>query len=83
MDKEFITDLNESITEGLPTPKTKFSDMLPRLAGLIHIIEMIFQNEERTYLPEEISIETTEKARYMLDTLEQQKEMFTGVSYFN
>ena len=82
METNFIKDLNESMKQGLPPPKSKKGELVPKVAVSLHILERLFQivTGRRTVMDQEISIDTFNKALYFIDIVEQQKEVFSTVS---
>lgn len=67
---------------GRPTPKSKITDLVPRVAVAIHNLEQTFaclsENAEFVF-NEEIQIATLHRAIYLVDIMEQQKDMFSTV----
>lgn len=73
---------NDCLLNGRPTPKSKFTDFIPRLAVSLHNIEQSYNflksdRENDFYFKEEISINTLNRAIYLLDIMDQQKDTFT------
>ena len=44
IETEFITELNEAITEGIPSPKSKRTDLVKRLAVSLHVFTHIISD---------------------------------------
>jgi len=78
MKSNFIKDVNECLKEGKPTPKTKKSEFIPKVAVALHVLEHSFQNivrgEDRA-LTEEITNDEILRATYLINIIEEQKEL--------
>ncbi|XP_057299381.1 uncharacterized protein LOC130630001 [Hydractinia symbiolongicarpus] len=83
MESDFISDFNNALREGRPTPKSKKSDLVPRIAASIHTLHQVFYsivNKRPFALTEEITKEILIKTIHFVEIAEEQKEFFSMVS---
>ncbi|XP_057290903.1 uncharacterized protein LOC130613599 [Hydractinia symbiolongicarpus] len=82
MEKNFLIELNDNLKNGRPTQKNKTTDVIPKLAVAIHLLEHIFlqinSGRNNTTFPESITLQTMQKANYYSQMLTEQKEFFNG-----
>ena len=81
---EFITQLNESITEGLPAPKSKRIDLIQRLAVSLHVfthvIKLLVGGRKPRRPSKEVSLETVKKTVLLMEYADSQKQIVIDVS---
>ena len=81
---EFISELNESTTEGIPPPKSKRVDLVQRVTVsmhiLTHVVSHLIWGRKPRPPPKEISLETLKKSILLLEYAESQKQIIIDVS---
>ncbi len=79
IETEFITELNEAITEGIPSPKSKRTDLVKRLAVSLHVFTHIISDLVEGRKPrspsKEMTLDTVKKSLLVLDYCESQKQI--------
>ena len=87
IETEFITELNEAITQGIPSPKSKRTDLVKRLAVSLHVFGHIVSDlvEERKPRPpsKDVTLDTVKKCFLLLDYCESQKQIVIEVIRIN
>ena len=77
VETEFITELNEAITEGIPSPKSKRTDLVKRLAVSLHvfthIISDLVEGRKLRSLSKEVTLDTVKKSLLVLDYCHRNK----------
>lgn len=93
----FVTEVNEAIQEGRVSPKSKKTELIPRVAAPLHVfnhfMEDLLNGATATDPPTTISHTTLESATALVNHLESQKDILCQVfkhcasyyicSYFN
>ena len=82
METDFITELNEAMQEGIPTPQTKKCELIPKIAVSLHIISHLFgyfNENNRAEISEEIPLDVFNQASYFVEIVEQQKDIYSTV----
>ena len=87
METSFLVNLNDDLLKGRPTTPSKLPDLLPKIAGSLHILEHCYavaiKKSNFNVIPEEINVDTLRRALIYLEVLEDQKQMFHNVSNIN
>ncbi len=87
IETEFITELNEAITEGIPSPKSKRSDLVKRLAISLHVFTHIISDLVEGRKPrspsKEVTLDTVKKSLLDLDYCKSQKQIVIEVIKMN
>ncbi len=87
IETEFITELNEAITEGIPSPKSKRTDLVKRLAVSLHVFTHIISDLVEGRKPrspsKEVTLDTVKKSLLVLDYCESQKQIVIEVIKMN
>ena len=69
METSYIRELNDSLRNGRPPPKSKKSDFVPRICVALHVLECIFKSLDEVsdfIMAEEISVERLESAIFLI-----------------
>ena len=83
MESSFINELNHAIKEGIPPPKSKLAELVPKIAASLHVLHHVtnnIRNNLDTPYSEEVPIEIFQSAKHYVESCEQQKETFSSVS---
>ena len=84
---EHIMQINEALKNGECTPQSKKSDLIPRVAVGIHVLEHVtvtlLNGDQVQPIPQGIQEPTVKKAIDYVNYLESQKEVFLAVSTFS
>ena len=84
LNEEFITEVNDAITEGRDPPKSKKTDVILRVAAALHIFNHVTTDliEQRQPTPPADAIEKTTLLRAIdyVSWAESQKEIFVEVT---
>jgi hypothetical protein len=87
IETELITELNEAITEGIPSPKSKRTDLVKRLAVSLHVFTHIISDLVEGRKPrspsKEVTLDTVKKSLLVLDYCESQKQIVIEVIRMN
>ena len=87
IETEFITELNEAITKGIPSPKSKRTDLVKRLAVSLHVFTHIISDLVEGRKPrspsKEVTLDTVKKSLLVLDYCESQKQIVIEVIKMN
>ena len=83
IETEFITELNEAITQGISSPKSKRTDLVMRLAVSLHVFVQIVSDLVEGRKPrspsKDVTLDTVKKCLLLLDYCESQKHIVIEV----
>ena len=83
IETEFITELNEAITQGIPSPKSKRTDLVKRMAVSLHVFTHIVSDLVEGRKPrapsKEVTLDTVKKCLLVLEYCESQKQIVIEV----
>ena len=83
IETEFITELNEAITQGIPSPKSKRANLVKRMAVSLHVLTHIVSDLVEGRKPrspsKEVTLDTVKKCLLLLEYCESQKQIVIEV----
>ena len=87
IETEFITELNEAITQGVPSPKSKRIDLVKRLVVslhvLTHVVSDLIEGRKPQSPSKEVTLDTVKKSLLLLEYCESQKQIVIEVIKLN
>ena len=83
IETEFITELNEAVTQGVPSPKSTRTDLVKRLAVSLHVLTQVVSDLIEGRKPrspsKEVTLDTVKKSLLLLEYCESQKQIVIEV----